>query len=135
MQKNTSQTVPHSMEDAQIHLRIPAAMKGRWVAESRKRGMKLTDWIIDRVEGSKMHAYKVPESLASKYHGAGHALAATINNQLIDIVYMADVLPDFDGQHVAARLDDALLGPTVRRLQALGEVHAGMLSCWEFVPL
>lgn len=37
-------------DDALIHLRVPAAIKGRWVAESRKQGQKLTDWIVRRVE-------------------------------------------------------------------------------------
>lgn len=37
-------------DDALIHLRVPAAIKGRWVAESRKQGQKLTGWIVRRVE-------------------------------------------------------------------------------------
>lgn len=37
-------------EEALIHLRIPAATKARWVRESRAAGMRLTDWIVDRVE-------------------------------------------------------------------------------------
>lgn len=36
--------------DALVHLRVPAALKGRWVRESRAAGMRLTDWIISRVE-------------------------------------------------------------------------------------
>lgn len=36
--------------DALIHLRVPAATKARWVRESRAAGMRLTDWIIERVE-------------------------------------------------------------------------------------
>lgn len=38
------------MTDATIHLRVPAATKGRWVRASRAAGMRLTDWIIDAVE-------------------------------------------------------------------------------------
>ena len=38
------------MSDSIVHLRIPAATKARWVRESRAAGMKLTDWIIKRVE-------------------------------------------------------------------------------------
>lgn len=41
-------------DDALIHLRVPAALKGRWVRESRAAGMRLTDWIISRVEGQPM---------------------------------------------------------------------------------
>lgn len=38
------------MSDALIHLRVPAALKGRWVRASRAAGMRLTDWITDAVE-------------------------------------------------------------------------------------
>ena len=38
------------MTDALIHLRVPAAIKSRWVRESRVAGMRLTDWIMQRVE-------------------------------------------------------------------------------------
>lgn len=37
-------------DDALIHLRVPAGLKARWVRESRAAGMRLTDWIIRRVE-------------------------------------------------------------------------------------
>lgn len=123
--------------DALIHLRVPAALKARWVRDSRAAGMKLTDWIINRVEGARMNVFKVPESLASKYHGAGYGLAATVDGQLVDIVYLVDVLPDFSGDRadLHAALTDQRLAPTVRMLQALGSVHAGMLSAWEFVEL
>ena len=39
-----------AMTDATIHLRVPAALKGRWIRASRAAGMRLTDWIIDAVE-------------------------------------------------------------------------------------
>lgn len=35
---------------AYIHLRVPAATKGRWVRFSRAAGLRLTDWIVDAVE-------------------------------------------------------------------------------------
>lgn len=54
--------------DAIIHLRVPPALKGRWVRESRAVGMRLTDWIIQRVEARPMNVYPIPEALASKYH-------------------------------------------------------------------
>lgn len=38
------------MTDATIHLRIPAATKGRWVRASRAAGMRLTDYITSAVE-------------------------------------------------------------------------------------
>lgn len=37
-------------DDALIHLRVPAGLKARWVRESRAAGMRLTDWIIQKVE-------------------------------------------------------------------------------------
>jgi hypothetical protein len=40
-----------------------------------------------------MNVFKVPDSLADKYRGAGYGLAATAAGQLVDIVYLEDVLP------------------------------------------
>lgn len=37
-------------DDALIHLRVPAGLKARWVRESRAAGMRLTDWIIQKIE-------------------------------------------------------------------------------------
>ncbi len=36
--------------EALIHMRVPAALKARWVRESQTAGMRLTDWIVQRVE-------------------------------------------------------------------------------------
>lgn len=36
--------------DAVIHMRVPAELKARWVRESRAAGMRLTDWVLSRVE-------------------------------------------------------------------------------------
>lgn len=41
-------------DDAVIHLRVPAAVKARWVRQSRAAGMRLTDWIVQRVEAQTM---------------------------------------------------------------------------------
>jgi len=123
--------------EALIHLHVPAALKARWVHESRSQGQKLSDWIISRVE-KKMNVFKVPEALADKYHGSGHALVAVTGGQIVDLAYLEDVLPDLDLEvpgALHAALDDARLAPAVRRLQALGQVSFGMLSCWEFVEL
>ena len=38
------------MTEAIIHLRLPAATKGRWVRASRAAGMRLTDYITSAVE-------------------------------------------------------------------------------------
>ena len=42
------------MSDALIHLRVPVELKARWVRESRAAGMRLTDWIVSRVEAQPM---------------------------------------------------------------------------------
>lgn len=39
-----------TMTESLIHLRIPAAIKGRWVSASRAAGMRLTDYIRAAVE-------------------------------------------------------------------------------------
>ena len=41
--------------EALIHLRVPAELKARWVRESRAAGMRLTDWIVSKVEAQPMH--------------------------------------------------------------------------------
>jgi hypothetical protein len=38
------------MSDALINLRVPAAIKGRWVRASRAAGQRLTDYITSAVE-------------------------------------------------------------------------------------
>ena len=38
------------VSESLIHLRVPAATKGRWVRASRSAGMKLGDWITLAVE-------------------------------------------------------------------------------------
>lgn len=87
---------------------------------------------------TKAQVFHIPESLADKYHGAGHALAAVAGGQVVSLIYLRDLIPDYaDGSTVAlaVALDDARLAPAVRELQAMGEVCAGMCSCWEFVVL
>lgn len=122
--------------DAIVYMRVPAATKARWVRKSRRAGKKLTDWIVQKLE-CNMTFYKVPDTLAHKYHGCGYALAATAGGQLVDIVYLDDLLPEFKDTNAAARaaINDPSIGPAVRQLEAQGGVHLGMLSCWEFVEL
>lgn len=87
-----------------------------------------------------MRVFKISESLAHKYHGAGWALAAITGGQVIDLIYLRDIfgplgidVDDFGRGRLAAVIDHPALGPSVRHLQALGEVSVGMCSCWEFV--
>ena len=51
-------------DDATIHLRVPAALKARWVRESRAAGRRLTDWIIERVEAKMHQTILIPADLA-----------------------------------------------------------------------
>lgn len=134
--------------DALIHLRVSAALKGRWVRESRAAGQRLTDWIIERVERAEaaMTAYPIPDTLADHYHGAGWALVAIAGGQLVALRYLADAAGESwqeqieqMGPHgkliVRQWLETAEAGRHVHELQALGEVSVGMCSCWEFVEL
>lgn len=77
-------------------------------------------------------------ALEGKYKGAGYAIGAITGDQLIDFAYLQDILDvsDIEGpDDVVPLLDDPRLGPTVRHMQALGDVSVGMLSCYEFVEL
>jgi len=134
--------------EALIHLHVSAALKARWVRESRAAGMKLGDWIIERVErgGISMKVHKITDDLASQYHGAGLALAAIMGGKVVALRYVADVAPEQvadavaeGGAHAAffvrQWLGTAEAAPVVRELQALGEVSVGMCSAWEFCEL
>ena len=82
--------------------------------------------------------YKISGSIADKYHGCGHALAAIAGGQIMSLVYLGDVIEDIneeDESAVYAALDDERLGPAVRYLSTLGEVSVGMCSCYEFIVL
>ena len=77
-------------------------------------------------------------SVADKYHGCGHAIAAVANGRVVDFVYVGDVLPDYDDEDPGAlenAVQDDRLGPTIDRLKPQGEIFAGMCSCYEFVVL
>jgi predicted ATPase len=74
----------------------------------------------------------------SKYRGAGHGIAAVVGNQVVDLVYLRDVLPELDEEDAAAvqaALADDRLAPKVREMSVLGELFIGMCSCYEFVVL
>jgi len=82
--------------------------------------------------------FKVEGAIAEQYHGCGYALAAVTGGEIIALVYLRDVLEEFDdedAESVQAVINDERLGPTVRYLSGLGEVFVGMCSCYEFVEL
>lgn len=129
-----------------VHLSVPRALKARWVKASQQRGLKLTDHLLTLIErGEAMKTYHIPEATASQYHGAGYALASTTGGQLVALRYLADIAPELDepltegGQTARAAVQNWIksdaAGPTVRELQALGQVHVGMCSAWEFCEL
>lgn len=54
------------MTESLIHLRVPAATKGRWVRASRAAGMRLTDYIIEAAEAKmqqQIASVAIPEGL------------------------------------------------------------------------
>lgn len=54
------------MNDSLIHLRVPAATKGRWVRASRAAGQRLTDYITCAVEAymqQQLARVVIPEDL------------------------------------------------------------------------
>lgn len=84
-----------------------------------------------------MNVFKVPDALEHQYKGTGIALAASVDGLLVAIRYLSDIAPDVDAtpENLEEVIQSANLAPTVRELQALGDVHIGMCSCWEFIEL
>ncbi len=89
-----------------------------------------------------MSAYTVPDALEARYKGDGMALAATHDGQLLALTSLSDLLPgvellecDASGHVDVGILDNPRIAPTVRELSALGSVHLGVCSRWEFVEL
>jgi hypothetical protein len=107
--------------------------------------MKLADYMAMMMERA-LKTYPIPDSLAEQYHGAGYALAASVNGQLVAIAYVQDHATgemveriEEGGAHGQFFFRQWLTlpeaGKLVRELQVKGEVHAGMLSSWEFLEL
>ena len=144
-------TIRHQLAEgdrALIHLHVPAVLKARWVRESRAVGMRLTDWIVSRVEskGQSMKIFNITDALAGQYQGAGWALAAIAGQQVVALRYVSDVAPAAvvdsmtdGGEHAASAvrrwLSTSAAAPIVRELQALGQVSVGMCGNREFCEL
>ncbi len=83
--------------------------------------------------------FKINPALHYRYHGAGIAIGAATGGELVDFRYLRDVFPELDendeDQVCACLVDEARLGPTIREMQALGEVFVGMCQCYEFVEI
>jgi len=91
----------------------------------------------------KPAALKITDSIAHKYQGPGVALAACMNDKIIDLVYLTDIFPDFDGSINSPKSIDLLTNlmenpkaaPTIQKLQTQGKVYTGMCNENEFVVL
>lgn len=82
-----------------------------------------------------MNTFKVTMTDASNYHGCGHALAAITDNQTTAFVYVRDIACDYDDKSENALwelLGAGFFADTIKDLAEHGEVHMGMISCWEF---
>lgn len=82
-----------------------------------------------------MTTLAIPDELAAAYKGSGHALAAIKDGTLCDLLYLRDLLPDFDPARVEYAIKDGRLAPTIAHLSSLGDVSVGMTSGWEFTEL
>lgn len=84
-----------------------------------------------------MQVLKITENLYDKYHGAGYAIAAVVNDKLVDFKYLRDIDYQFDDKFdsVSDFVEDEKIGPTVRYMQTLGKVYVGMCSCYEFIEI
>lgn len=82
-----------------------------------------------------MNTFPIPDDLAGAYKGSGHALAAVKGGRLIDLLYLRDLLPDFEPEDAETAIKDVRLAPSIKHLSSLGDVSVGMCSCWEFCEL
>lgn len=83
-------------------------------------------------------AWPVPDALAHHYSGRGIALGATRGDTLVALLYIRDLVPDFDDEIESAEgvLDNPTVLAAARALEAdFGHVRVGMASCWEFCEL
>ena len=94
------------MIDALIHLRVPAALKARWVRESRAAGMRLTDWILQRVEApmQKITPISIPQGLGFadlRLARNTHTGDVSFDTAVIELIERESGLPAgfFMGQH------------------------------------
>ncbi len=82
-----------------------------------------------------MVTFPIPDGLAAAYKGSGHALAAVKDGVLCDLLYLRDLLPDFEPELAEYAIKDRRLAPSIAHLSSLGDVSIGMASGWEFTEL
>lgn len=108
-----------SNQDVLIHLRVPAAIKARWVRESRAAGAKLTDWIIDRVERREGIDMLDKINEAIRTHGAQAVYKAAIKRMDGDRTALAAVGLQADNLGQADQIMSAAfrqLGPAAQAI-------------------
>lgn len=82
-----------------------------------------------------MNVFPIPDELDSAYKGSGHALAAVRNGRVVDLLYLRDLLPDFEPADPETAIKDVRLASAIDHLSTRGDVSIGMCSCWEFCEL
>lgn len=82
-----------------------------------------------------MNTYPIGDSAAAAYRGSGHALAAIVNGEAVDLAYMRDLIPDFEPDHAHEYIADPQLRPFIEKWNGRAEISFGMCSCWEFCEL
>lgn len=101
-------------DPALVHLRIPAAQKARWVRESRAQGLRLTDWIVQRVERAMPVPVLIPGDLSFTDLQLGRAADGSVSFDLAAIarVERASGLPED-------------ISPSARRMPSPSSSRAG----------
>ena len=89
----------------------------------------------------KPTSLKFAGTLGDKYKGPGVALAACVNDEVVDLVYLIDIFPDFDGtvnsqksvSLLANLMEDARAKPSIKQLEAKGRVLTGTCGDKDFM--
>ena len=79
-----------------------------------------------------MATYPIPESLSDTYDGAEWTIAAILGGRVVALLYLADIAPEIASEETAIRNWTLTKPLSVRELQALGEVSAGLVSAEGF---
>ena len=80
-----------------------------------------------------MATYPLPESISDTHDDDEWAIAAILNGRVVALHYLADVAPEIVGQNIpetesAIRERFGQSPREVTELQALGKVHAGIVT-------
>jgi hypothetical protein len=72
------------------------------------------------------------------YHGVGHALAAVSNDEIVELVYLRDILPglnESDTEYLRKFIRDKRIVSAAEGLSKKGAVFVGKCSNMEFTIL